>query len=67
MDRGELLDRFDLTDRVAIITGGSRGIGRAVASGFAAMGAKVVIASRKGDACERVAAESATQAERPSP
>lgn len=57
MDRGELLDRFDLTDRVAIITGGSRGIGRAVASGFAAMGAKVVIASRKGDACERVAAE----------
>ena len=57
MDRTELLGRFDLTDRVAIITGGSRGIGRAVADGFAAMGAKVVIASRKADACEQAAAE----------
>lgn len=57
MDRTELLDRFDLTDRVAIITGGSRGIGRAVADGFAAMGAKVVIASRKAEACEQAAAE----------
>ncbi len=57
MDRAALLDRFDLTDRVAIITGGSRGIGLAVAKGFAAMGAKVVIASRKADACERAVAE----------
>jgi NAD(P)-dependent dehydrogenase (short-subunit alcohol dehydrogenase family) len=57
MDRTELLDRFDLTGRVAIITGGSRGIGRAVADGFAAMGAKVVIASRKAEACEQAAAE----------
>ena len=52
LTRDALLDLFDLTDRVAIITGGSRGIGRAAAEGFAAMGAKVVVASRKADACE---------------
>jgi NAD(P)-dependent dehydrogenase (short-subunit alcohol dehydrogenase family) len=57
MDRLALIDRFDLTDRVAIITGASRGIGRAIAGGFAAMGAKVVISSRKTDACETAASE----------
>jgi NAD(P)-dependent dehydrogenase (short-subunit alcohol dehydrogenase family) len=57
MDRLELLGRFDMADRVAIVTGGSRGIGRAVANGLAAMGAKVVVASRKADACEAVATE----------
>ncbi|MGI8711451.1 MAG: SDR family NAD(P)-dependent oxidoreductase [Acidimicrobiales bacterium] len=57
MNREELLDRFDLTGRVAIVTGGSRGIGRAVAGGFAAMGARVVIASRKADVCERAVSE----------
>jgi NAD(P)-dependent dehydrogenase (short-subunit alcohol dehydrogenase family) len=56
MDRLELLGRFDMAHRVAIVTGGSRGIGRAVANGLAAMGAKVVVASRKADACEAVAA-----------
>lgn len=57
MDRDELLDRFDLTDRVVIVTGGSRGIGRAMVDGFAALGAKVVIASRKAAACDQAAAE----------
>jgi NAD(P)-dependent dehydrogenase (short-subunit alcohol dehydrogenase family) len=48
---------FDLKDRVAIITGGSRGIGEAIARGFVAAGAKVVIASRKLEACEAIADE----------
>jgi len=48
---------FDLTGKVAVVTGGSRGIGRAVAEGLASAGADVVIASRKVDACERAAAE----------
>lgn len=48
---------FDLTGKVAVVTGGSRGIGRAVAEGFAAAGADVVIASRKFDGCEKAAKE----------
>lgn len=48
---------FDLTDRVAIVTGGSRGIGRSIALGYAAAGATVVVSSRKEDACEAVAGE----------
>jgi NAD(P)-dependent dehydrogenase (short-subunit alcohol dehydrogenase family) len=46
-----VMDAFDLSDRVAIVTGGSRGIGLAVAKGFAECGAHVVVASRKADAC----------------
>jgi NAD(P)-dependent dehydrogenase (short-subunit alcohol dehydrogenase family) len=49
-------DLFDLTGKVAVITGGSRGIGRAVVEGYAAAGADVVIASRKLDSCESLAA-----------
>ena len=53
--RADIDRQSDLGGRVAIITGGSRGIGRAVAETFAACGAQVVIASRKAEACETVA------------
>jgi NAD(P)-dependent dehydrogenase (short-subunit alcohol dehydrogenase family) len=48
---------FDLTGQVAVITGSSKGIGRSIAETMAAMGAKVVVSSRKADACEAVAAD----------
>src|SRR3546814_2133181 len=51
------VQQVDLTGKVAVVTGGSRGIGRAVAEGFAEAGADVVIASRKLDACQRAADE----------
>jgi NAD(P)-dependent dehydrogenase (short-subunit alcohol dehydrogenase family) len=52
-----MTDLFDMTGKVALVTGGSRGLGKAMALGFAAHGADLVIASRKLDACEAVAAE----------
>jgi NAD(P)-dependent dehydrogenase (short-subunit alcohol dehydrogenase family) len=51
MDRDALRRLFDMTGRVVIVTGGTRGIGRALAEGYVAAGAKVVVASRKADAC----------------
>lgn len=46
---------FDLTNKTAIVTGSSRGIGRAIAEALAGAGANVVVSSRKLDACEPVA------------
>ena len=48
-------DAFDLSGKVAIVTGGSRGLGKEMVLGFARRGADVVITSRKAEACESLA------------
>jgi NAD(P)-dependent dehydrogenase (short-subunit alcohol dehydrogenase family) len=50
-------DLFDMTGKVAVVTGGSRGLGREMVLAFAERGADVVVASRKLENCEAVAAE----------
>ncbi len=55
MDRSSLNALFDMTGRTVIVTGGTRGIGLALAEGFALAGANVVVASRKADACDEAA------------
>ncbi|MBM3888381.1 MAG: SDR family NAD(P)-dependent oxidoreductase, partial [Verrucomicrobia bacterium] len=47
-----VLDQFRLNDRVAIITGGSKGLGKSMAQAFAEAGATVVLASRHRDECQ---------------
>ena len=56
MDRGSFDRLFDMTGRTVIVTGGTRGIGLALAEGYVLAGARVVVASRKADACEQAAA-----------
>ncbi len=54
---------FDLTDKVAVVTGGTRGLGRAMAEGLVAAGAVVVVTGRKQDAADAAAAEIAAAGE----
>jgi NAD(P)-dependent dehydrogenase (short-subunit alcohol dehydrogenase family) len=53
----DLAASFDLTGKVAVVTGGSRGMGREMCLAFARQGASVVVASRKEDACIQLAKE----------
>ena len=53
----DVRELFDLTGKVALVTGGSRGLGREMVLAFAGCGADVVIASRKLDSCEELARE----------
>src|SRR3546814_8710046 len=55
--KGRRMSLFDMSGQVALITGSSRGIGKATAEAMAEQGAKVVISSRKQDACDATAAE----------
>jgi NAD(P)-dependent dehydrogenase (short-subunit alcohol dehydrogenase family) len=56
VDAHKLRTLFDMTGRVVIVTGGTRGIGRALAEGYVSAGAKVVVASRRAEACKEAEA-----------
>ena len=55
MNPDKIARHFDLTDKVIVVTGGSRGLGFEMCKSFAEAGARVVISSRKADGCERAA------------
>ncbi|MBV9593067.1 MAG: SDR family oxidoreductase [Actinobacteria bacterium] len=54
-------DRFDVSNKVVVITGATKGLGRGFAFGLARAGARIVVSSRKQDLCDQVAAEIADQ------
>jgi NAD(P)-dependent dehydrogenase (short-subunit alcohol dehydrogenase family) len=56
-----MTELFDLKGKVALVTGGSRGLGRAIVSGLAAAGADVIIASRNLESCEALATHVASE------
>ena len=58
---------FDLTGKVALLTGASKGMGKSMAEGLAEHGAKVVVSSRKFDQCEETAAQINENVERAGP
>jgi NAD(P)-dependent dehydrogenase (short-subunit alcohol dehydrogenase family) len=59
------MDCFDLTDRSVLVTGGSRGLGRAMAEAFASAGARVMVVSRHHQACVAAAQEISERTGRP--
>ena len=56
-------DLFDVSGKIALVTGGSRGIGEMIAEGYVANGVKTYISSRKADACDATAARLSEQGE----